>query len=396
MNVNKIREDFPILSEEINGHKLIYFDNASTTQKPMQVIEAISDYYKHKNSNVHRGLHSLSVDASVLYEKAHENTEKFINASPGEVFFTSGTTSSINLLAPSLTKNLKPGSKILATTLEHHSNYLPWDAVCNSRKLLFETVSLDGFNLDMEDFQEKVKGASVVAFTHASNVLGTVTDAKEIIKIAHENGALTVVDGAQSVPHIPTDVKKLDADFLAFSGHKMIGPTGIGVTYGKEELLKTLDPTFYGGGMVKEVAKKIEFANPPEKFEAGTPNISGAVGLSAAVDYLRRIGMKDIEQHEHELLSVMRKSLATEKIKLYNSDSGLAIVSFTIDGLESHDISVILDENGIATRSGHHCCQPLMAHFGVNGTTRASLYLYNTKEEVKRFSEVVHSMITML
>lgn len=404
MNVKKIREDFPILKRKINGKPLIYFDNTATSQKPIQVINAIREFYEKHNANIHRGVHTLSQEASEMYEEAHDKVAKFINARGREgVIFVRNTTEAINLVAYSWgLNNLKEGDEIVATVMEHHSNIVPWQFLEQRKGVVLKFVDInDDGTLKMEDYEKLItEKTKLVTVTHVSNVLGTINDVVKIGKLAHEVNALFLVDGAQSVPHMPVDVRKIDCDFLAFSGHKMLGPTGIGVLYGKEELLQKMEPFLGGGDMIHEVwLHKATYNTLPWKFEAGTANIAGGVGLAAAIDYLEKIGMENIREHEKKLTEYALKKMEIENIHIYGPlDVKIkgGVISFNIKDLNPHDVAALLDEHGIAVRSGHHCAQPLMRRLGVNGTVRASFYIYNTKEEIDIFVEALEKIVKLL
>jgi cysteine desulfurase/selenocysteine lyase len=390
-NVNEIRKDFPILERETaNGARVIYLDSTATSQKPVQVIEAMSDYYRRSNANIHRGVHTLAEEATAMYEGARERIAKFINAaSSREVIYTRNTTESINLVAYSWARaNLKAGDLVILTEMEHHSNLVPWHMLQMERgiELEFIPVTEDGL-LDLETYKSLLdRRPKLVSFTHMSNVLGTINPADEIIRLAHDAGAITLVDGAQSVPHLKVDVQALDADFYAFSAHKMCGPTGIGILYGKSALLDAMPPFLGGGDMIKEVKLRSFRANTlPHKFEAGTPAIAEAVGFGAAVDYLSAVGMERIAAHEHEVTEyALDRLVEIPGVKLFgpSADKKGGVAAFTLDGIHPHDVAQILDKDGIAVRAGHHCAQPLHEKFGIPATSRASFYLYNTKEEV--------------
>ena len=400
----KIREYFPILKRKINNHPLIYFDNAATTQKPRQVIEAIKEFYEKCNANVHRAIHTLSQEASELYENAHEEVAKFINANGmEEIIFVRGTTEAINLVAYAWgLRNLKGEDEVLVTLMEHHSNIVPWEMLSkiNGFQVKYVGVKNDG-TLNYEAFENAISEKTrMVCLSHVSNVTGVINDVKKVAKIAHEYGALVLVDGAQSVPHLLVSVKDLDIDFLAFSGHKMLGPTGIGVLYGKREILEKMEPFHGGGEMIKEVTFNtvtkrcsISWNDLPWKFEAGTPNISGGVGLMAAVRYLKDVGMENVKAHEETLTEyVMRRMQELEKVKIYGpKDASVkcGIIPFSVDGLSSHDVALFLDSYGIMIRSGFHCAQPLHEKFNLKSSARASFYIYNTREEIDRFVEVL-------
>ncbi|HLC65462.1 MAG TPA: cysteine desulfurase [Candidatus Nanoarchaeia archaeon] len=391
--MENIRKDFPILKRKIYGKKLVYLDNASTTQKPQAVLDAVNDYYRLHNANIHRGIYKISEEATEMYEKAHENASNFINAGFKEVVFTRNTTESINLAAYSLCiPDLKRGEEIVLTRMEHHSNLVPWQQIAKMKgaKLKFIEMHKDG-SLDMESAKKAITNKTkIVSAVHMSNVLGTVNDVRELGRIAHSRNALMLVDGAQSVPHMPVDAKKLDFDFLAFSAHKMLGPTGIGCLYGKEEILQKMRPFIYGGEMIREVSyTDTKFNDLPWKFEAGTSNIAGAVGFGAAIDYLSRIGMENVEEYGQTLLKVATKALSQiQGLKIIgNSGKKGSIVSFDTKGIPPHDMATILDTEGICIRAGHHCAMPLMRHLGLNGTSRASFYIYNTKEDIAKLAE---------
>ncbi|MEM5874894.1 MAG: cysteine desulfurase [Candidatus Aenigmatarchaeota archaeon] len=391
MNVEKIREDFPILKRKINGKLLVYFDNAATSQKPKQVIEALKEFYEKHNANVFRGVHTLSEEATEKYEEARRKIAEFINAeNEKEIIFTRSTTEAINLVLYGYAiHNLKAGDEIISTIMEHHSNIVPWQFL-QERGVKLKFVDIDDKgNLKLHQYNELItKNTKLITVTHVSNVLGTINPIDKIEKIAHDNGALYLVDGAQSVPHLPIDVQKINCDFLVFSGHKMLGPTGIGVLYAKKEILEKMKPFNYGSEMIKEVyLDHTIFADLPLKFEAGTPNIAGAIALGVAVDYLKKIGMKNIAKHEEKLTQyTLKKMKEIEEIKIFGEAKERAgVISFNLADIHPHDLATILDEDAIAVRSGHHCAMPLMNRLGVVATTRASFYLYNTKEEVDRF-----------
>lgn len=393
----ELRKDFPILQRKVHGKPLVYFDNAATSQKPKQVIDAVDFYYKNCNANVHRSIHQLGEEATAKYVEAHEKTADFINAdSYQNIIFTKNTTESLNLAAYSLTAGLKKGDEIVISQMEHHSNFVPWQQLAKQRQLKLNFIDVDEEGrLDKESIKENInKKTKIVSITHVSNVLGTVNPIEDIAKIAHENRALLVVDGAQSVPHMPVDVKKLDADFYAFSGHKMLGPIGIGVLYGKKELLGDMRPFLYGGEMIREVTyDDAKFNELPWKFEAGTPNIAGGLGLGAAIDYLNRVGMGRIRERGKELVEyAVGRLKEINGISIYGPKERGAVVSFNIHGVHAHDVSQILDSEGVAIRAGHHCCMPLMGVLGVAATARASFYLYNTEKEVDVFINAMHKV----
>jgi len=391
LDVNKIRKDFPILQRETrDGVRVVYLDSTATSQKPSQVINAMNDYYQKSNANIHRGVHTLAEEATSLYEGAREKIAKFINAnSSREIIYTRNTTEAINLVAYSWARaNLKAGDLVVLTEMEHHSNLVPWHMLQSEKniELDFITVTENGL-LDLDVYKSLLdRSPKLVSFTHMSNVLGTINPVHEMIQLAHAAGAIVLVDGAQSVPHLQVDVQKLDADFYAFSAHKMCGPTGIGILYGKSALLESMPPFLGGGDMIKEVKLRSFRANTlPHKFEAGTPAIAEAIGLGAAVDYLSSIGMENIAKHEHEITEYALERLEEiPGLKLFgpSADKKGGVAAFTLDGIHPHDVAQILDKDGIAVRAGHHCAQPLHEKFGIPATSRASFYLYSTKEEV--------------
>lgn len=391
LDVARIRADFPILQRQVNGRPLIYLDNAATTQKPRQVIDALVDFYVNTNANVHRGVHTLSVESTDLYEAARERLGRFVGArSPEELVFVRNTTEALNLVAVSWGRaNLKPGDEILATELEHHSNLVPWQRVAQETGAKIRIVHLtpDG-TVDLQDLRQVLSPrARVLAIAHASNVLGTITDVAEVAELVHQVGGIIVVDGAQSVPNVPTDVYALGIDFLAFSGHKMLGPTGIGGLWGRRELLEEMPPFLGGGGMIREVFDDHSTWAPlPEKFDAGTPNIADSIALATAVDYLENLGMANVRAHEVDIAGYALERLsAVPDVSVYGPrDPQLrtGVVSFNLEGVHPHDAGTVLDEAGIAVRAGHHCCQPLHRMLDVAATLRASFYIYNTRDEV--------------
>jgi len=386
MDVEKIREDFPILERMVNGKKIAYLDNGATSQKPRQVIDAIVRYYSEYNANVHRGVHKLSEESTVAYEDARRKVAEFINASEEEIIFVKNASEALNLVMYSYgMKNITHTSRITISIAEHHSNFVPWQVLAERKKAKLEFLDVDaeGGLVGLEN----ASGSDIISLVHASNVLGTINDAQKICKVAHEGGGISVIDGSQSIPHMPIDVKKMGCDFFAFTGHKMLAPTGIGVLYGKKELLEKMEPFLYGGDMIIEVKKEgSKWNNLPYKFEAGTPNIEGAIGLGAAVDYLNKIGMEEIRKHEIELLSYALGKLKDE-VTIYgplDARKRTGLIAFNVPGVHPHDVATILDEDGIEIRSGHHCAQPLHDRLGLESSARASFYLYNTKEEVDR------------
>lgn len=382
------RKDFPILKTKVHGKPLVYLDNASTSQKPKIVLEALEEYYTRYNSNIHRGLHKLSELATAEYEKARETVAKFIGAEYEEVVFTRNTTESLNILAYLLLPQLQQRDEIILTPMEHHSNLVPWITLARKYKLTVRYIPLlpDG-TLDLETYKHMLTHKTkIVSITHASNVLGTVNPVEEMTKIAHQHDALVIVDGAQSVPHMPIDVKKIDCDFLAFSSHKMLGPTGIGVLYGKKKHLENMEPFLYGGGMINEVTyEHATWAELPWKFEAGTPNIADAIAFSEAILYLRKMGMKNIKEHEQTLTRyALQKLNQIEGLTTYgpSAEKRIGVVSFNLEEIHPHDVATLLDKQGIAIRAGHHCTMPLHKSLGIQSSCRASFYLYNTKEEI--------------
>jgi cysteine desulfurase/selenocysteine lyase len=391
MNIQDIRRQFPILNQEVNGHPLVYLDSSATSQKPVQVIEAIEKYYREINSNVHRGVHTLGTRATDAYEGAREKVRKFINAkSTQEVIFTRGTTTSINTVAASYAAaNLKEGDEIAITYMEHHSNIIPWQQVARRTGATLKYIPLqaDG-TISLEDVRATVtSNTKIVSVMQVSNVLGTINPVKEIAQIAHENGAVMLVDGAQSAPHMKIDVQDMDCDFLAFSGHKMCGPTGIGVLYGKKHLLENMEPIEFGGEMIDFVQLyESTWKELPWKFEGGTPIIAGAIGLGAAIDFLNEIGLDNISEHEHKLAAyALEKLSAIEGLTIYGPHDAAkrgGLVTFNIEDVHPHDVATVLDAEGIAVRAGHHCAQPLMRWLKATATARASFYLYNTEEDI--------------
>lgn len=395
---NKIKNDFPILFQEVNDEPLIYLDNAATSQKPKQVINSLVHYYEHDNANVHRGVHTLAERATSSYEASREKVRNFINAkSTKEVLFTRGTTTAINWLSRSYgDANVSAGDEILISQMEHHSNIVTWQELAKRQNATLVYVDLtDEGELDIEDFKKKLSHKTkIVSLAHASNVLGVVNPIKELTELVHEVGAVMVVDGAQSVPHMSVDVQDLDADFYAFSGHKMCGPTGIGVLYGKQNLLEKMEPIEFGGEMIDFVYHDHStWTELPWKFEAGTPNIAGAIALGSAIDYLTEIGMDNIHQHEQELVEyVFPKLKAIEGLTIYGPQDPkkhTGVIAFNIDGVHPHDTSTALDMEGVAVRAGHHCVQPLLTYLGVQSTARASFYFYNTKKDADRLVEAI-------
>lgn len=407
-NPYEIRNDFPVLNRTIRGRKLIYLDNAATSQKPKQVVAAIARYYLWHNANVHRGLHTLSQEASQLYEEAHEAVAKFINArSWEEVIFTYNVTEAINLVSFTWgLPNVNPGDEIVVTVMEHHSNMLPWRKLAKIKgaKVVYVDITNSG-ELTFDEFEKAInKRTKVVAVTLMSNVLGTITVdvVKKVSKLAHEYGALVVADGAQYVPHAPTDVRDLGVDFLGFSGHKMLGPMGIGVLWGKREILEELEPFKSGGDTIKDVTlDDVVWHDLPWRFEAGTPNVAGAVGLKAAIEYLTRLGMDSVREHEKELVRYTFKRFNEElgdEIEVYglkDPEQRGGVIAFNIKGLNHHTVGMALDMFGIAVRSGMHCAHPLHYRLGLKGTVRASYYIYNIKEEIDEFVQALKTIIML-
>ncbi|MFP3840472.1 cysteine desulfurase [Bacillus safensis] len=390
MNIKDVREQFPILHQQVNGHDLVYLDSAATSQKPRVVIDAMNEYYRSYNSNVHRGVHTLGTRATDAYEGAREKIRAFIRASSvQEIIFTRGTTTALNTVAISYARaNLKEGDEIVITHMEHHANIIPWQQAAKATGATLKYIPLqeDG-TLSLEDVKQTITHQTkIVAVTHVSNVLGTINPIKEIAKIAHEHGAIIVVDGAQSTPHMQIDVQDLDCDFFAFSGHKMCGPTGIGVLYGKKDLLNNMEPAEFGGEMIDFVdLYDSTWKELPWKFEAGTPIIAGAVGLGKAIDFLNDIGMEEVSRYEHQLATyALERFKELEGATVYGPQHRAGLVTFNLDDVHPHDASTVLDTEGVAIRAGHHCAQPLMKWLGVSATARASFYLYNTEEEIDK------------
>jgi cysteine desulfurase / selenocysteine lyase len=403
LDILSIRADFPILNQQINGKDLVYFDNAATTQKPTQVIEAISHYYNFDNANIHRGIHTLAERATRDFEASRTAIKEFLNAaSIEEIIFTSGTTQGINLVASTFgRKFINKGDEIIISGLEHHSNIVPWQMLCEEKGIILKVIPVfDSGELDLEAYEkllsEKVK---LVAFNHVSNSLGTINPVKKMIAMAHQFGAKVLVDGAQATSHFNIDVQDLDADFYAFSAHKLYGPTGMGVLYGKKDLLNAMPPYMGGGEMIKEVTfEKTTYNDLPYKFEAGTPNIADVVALKTALEYANNLGRENIAAHENALLEYATAQLLDiDGLKIIGTaKQKVAVISFVIEGIHHQDIGVLLDNQGIAVRTGHHCTQPLMQRFGLLGTTRASFAVYNTLDEVDRLVVGLRKAIKML
>ncbi|WP_412559489.1 aminotransferase class V-fold PLP-dependent enzyme [Winogradskyella sp. MIT101101] len=401
-DVETIRKDFPILNREVNGKPLIYFDNAATSQTPQQVIDVIVDYYSNYNANIHRGVHSLSQEATDAYEQARLKIQKHFNAKhPYEVILTSGTTHGINLVANGFSSLLEKGDEVIVSALEHHSNIVPWQMLCERTGAILKVIPMnENGELILSEFNSLLnENTKLVFVNHISNALGTINPIKDIIEKAHSVGAAVLVDGAQSCPHIKPDVQELDVDFYVCSAHKMCGPTGVGMLYGKEKWLKKLPPYQGGGEMIAEVTfEKTTYADLPHKFEAGTPNICGGIAFGAAIDYMNQIGFDSISQYEHELLEyATEKLLQIESLKIYGtSKNKTSVISFNVGNIHPYDIGTILDKMGIAVRTGHHCAQPIMDFYKIPGTIRASFMFYNTKEEIDTFIASLKKAVMML
>jgi len=403
IDVNKIREEFPILKREINGHQLVYFDNAATTQKPKQVINAIKNYYELYNANIHRGVYSISAEADEAYSISKQKVKEFINASRArEIIFTRGTTEAINLVAYSYGRqNINEGDEVVISAMEHHANIVPWQVLCGEKKAKLVVIPINNNGeILLRDYEKLLnKRTKLVAVCHISNSLGTINPVKEIIQIAHDKNIPVLIDGAQAVQHTNVDVRELDPDFYTFSGHKMYGPMGIGVLYGKAELLEQMPPYQTGGDMISSVKfSGTTYNEIPMKFEAGTPNVEGAVGLTEAMDFIKTTGIENIREYEKELLEY-----ASEKISMADglriigtAKNKTSVISFIVNGLNALDIGILLDTKGIAVRTGHHCTEPLMDWLGIPGTVRASFAVYNTKEEIDYFIEALKKAIKIL
>lgn len=401
--IERIRKDFPILGREVHGQALVYLDNAATSQKPNQVTAAITEYYQHYNSNIHRGVHYLATLATTAYEESRQKVADFIGAArKEEVIFTSGTTDSINLAAHCLSRGLlKPGDEVLISAMEHHSNIVPWQMACESSGAVLKVIPMhDSGELDMDAFAQLLsERTKVLALVHVSNSLGTINPVREMITMAHNAGALVLLDGAQGAVHLKVNVQELDCDFYAFSGHKICGPTGIGVLYGKESLLDQLPPYRGGGEMIESVTfEKTTYNGLPYKFEAGTPNIEGGIVLGVAVDYLKAIGHEAMSSYESELLNYQEEQLRSiDGLKIYGeAKHKVSLTSFLVDGIHPYDLGSLLDQMGIAVRTGHHCTQPVMDRFGIPGTVRSSLAFYNTREDVDKLIEGLNKALRML
>ena len=402
LDIKKIRKDFPILSRKVNGYPLVYFDNAATSQTPKIVIDKIVDYYSNYNANIHRGVHALSQEATDVYELARTKIKKHFNAKHNhEIIFTSGTTHSINMVASGFSEILKSGDEILVSALEHHSNIVPWQMLCERTGATLKVIPMTEMGeLSIADYTRLLSGKTKLVFVnHVSNTLGTINPIKVIIDKAHEKGAAVLIDGAQATSHLIPDFQKLNVDFYVTSAHKMCGPTGVGILYGKEKWLQELPPYQGGGEMIKEVSfEKTTYADLPHKFEAGTPNIAGGIAFGAAVDYLNSIGLKDIAIYENELLKYATKELLKiDGVKIYGTSSNkTAVISFNIDKIHPYDIGTIIDKLGVEVRTGQHCTQPIMDFYEISGTIRASFAFYNTKEEIDIFIAAINKAKMML
>ena len=401
-DVNKIREDFPSLNQKVYGKDLIYFDNGATAQKPQLVIDAIDEYYSKDNSNIHRGVHYLSQLATTQYEEARTTIQKYINAEfQEEVLFTKGTTDGINLVAFSLGETLGAGDEIIISAMEHHSNIVPWQMLCERKGCVLRVIPInENGELRMDEFKKLLSSKTkLVAITHISNTLGTINPVEEIIKLSHDAGALVLLDGAQSIQHMKVDMQALDCDFYAFSGHKVFGPTGIGVLYGKKSILNTLPPYQGGGDMIAKVTfEKTTYNELPHKFEAGTPHIAGGICLGKAFEYLSALNMNELQAYEQELAHYAESEIKTiEGVRIIGTAAHkTSVVSFVVDGTHPFDVGTLLDKQGIAVRTGHHCTQPLMEIFKIKGTVRASFAFYNTKEEIDVFITALKRSVNML
>lgn len=402
MNIQKVRADFPILTQQVNGKPLIYFDNAATSQKPQQVIDAIAKYYQEINSNIHRGVHTLSQLATAAYEESRVKIQNHINAKfSHEVLFTAGTTHGINLVSNGFASLLKSGDEVVISAMEHHSNIVPWQLLCEKTGAVLRVIPMsESGELLLSEYDNLLSNKTkIVAVNHISNALGTINPIRYIIDQAHQYGAAVLIDGAQAVPHLKPDVQDLDCDFYVFSGHKICGPTGTGILYGKEVWLNRLPPYQGGGEMIKEVTfEKTTYAELPHKFEAGTPNIAGGIGLGAAVDYMNQVGFENIQAQEKELLVYGTQQLSSiDGLKIIGTaKEKTSVISFTIDGIHPYDVGTIIDKLGIAVRTGHHCAQPIMDFFKIPGTIRASFAFYNTKEEIDSLVAAVKKAQQML
>jgi len=403
LDIERVREEFPLLHQEINGNSLVYLDNAATTQKPMAVIELLTHYYTSINANIHRGIHTLAEMATAEFEATRASAKKFLNASSSdEIIFVKGVTEAVNLVASTLGRQiLKAGDEVLISTMEHHSNIVPWQMVCELTGAVLKVIPIneDG-ELLMDEFDKLLNSRTkIVSIVHVSNALGTINPIKEIITKAHNVGAKVFIDGAQSSSHLDIDVQDLDCDFFALSGHKIYGPTGVGILYGKREVLDSMPPYQGGGEMIKDVTfAKTTYNELPFKFEAGTPNIGGVVALKGAFDFINAVGKENIRNHENSLLSYCTEQLLTiDSLKIIgNASEKVSIASFVVDKVHHQDLAILLDKEGVAVRTGHHCTQPLMARYGIQGTTRASFACYNMFEEVDMFMDALKKAVKML
>ncbi|MGQ3677797.1 MAG: cysteine desulfurase [Tenacibaculum sp.] len=400
-SIDKIRADFPILNREVHGRKLVYLDNGATSQTPQVVIDAIVDYYSNYNANIHRGVHTLSQEATDKYEEARIKIQKHFNAKHSyEIILTSGTTHGVNIVASGFASILQEGDEIIVSALEHHSNIVPWQMLCEKTGAVLKVIPMDeDGSLRMDIYHELLNPKTKLVFcNHVSNALGTINPVKEIIHAAHKFGAYVLIDGAQAVPHIKPDVQALDADFYVASAHKMCGPTGVGMLYGKEELLQLLPPYQGGGEMIETVTfEKTTYAGLPHKFEAGTPNICGGIAFGVAIDYMNSVGFDNIEKQENELLSYATQELEKiDGLKIYGTSNKTSVISFNLEGIHPYDVGAILDKLGVAVRTGHHCAQPIMDFYCIPGTVRASFSFYNTKEEVDVLVSAVKKAQMML
>lgn len=403
LDISKIREQFPVLQQEVNGHSLVYFDNAATTQKPKVVLDALNDYYTTMNANIHRGVHTLADRATTAFEETRDSIQAFINAREREeIIFTKGTTDGINLVATSWGRaNVKEGDEIIISALEHHSNIVPWQMLCESQGARLRVIPVDeNGDIRLEEFDKLLsERTKLVSIVHASNALGTINPVEEITRKAHAKGAVVLIDGAQASAHLPLDMQALDCDFYVFSGHKLYGPTGSGILYGKRSLLEAMPPYQGGGEMIKEVTfEKTTYNEVPYKFEAGTPNIADMVALRYAIDFVNELGKENIAAHEERLLAYATEKLSKiEGLRLIGTaKKKVSVVSFVVEGVHHFDIGMMLDAKGIAVRTGHHCTQPLMKLFAIDGTVRASFSVYNTTEEIDRLADGLLAIIKMM
>ncbi len=400
----KIRRDFPVLKRLVHGKRLVYLDNAATTQKPRQVIDSISDYYENHNANIHRSVHLLAEEATEAFENSRDKTKQFVNAkNREEIVFTRNATEALNIAARcSFEKYVNRGDKIVVTEMEHHSNFVPWQQLAKAKNVKFEIADVtDEGEIDESDLDTKLRDAKIFAFTHMSNVLGTINDAKKLTALGHQHGSLVVVDGAQSTPHLPVNVQDLDCDFFAFSAHKMLGPTGVGCLYGKKDILEEIPPFLLGGDMIRQVHREeTEWNELPWKFEAGTSNIADVIGFGAALDYLETVGMNNVKDHETTIAKEALAEMAKIKgIQIYgpmDETKRGAVVSFNVGKIHAHDVASILDTEGVAIRSGHHCAQIIMEKLGVPATSRASFYLYNDQDDIEALCKALKKVEDVL